>query len=62
MGSKPNLEEVGMCIQSLKNNKSPGFEGIPTEVLKYGEGNVFVELNKLIEAIWEIERVAYDWK
>ena len=62
MDSEPTLEEVGKCFHALKNNKSPGIDGIPPEVLKYGGDSVLVELHKLIGAIWEMERVPDDWK
>ena len=62
MDSKPTLEEVGKCFHALKNNKSPGIDGLPREVLKYGGYCVLLKLHKLIEAIWEMERVPDDWK
>ena len=38
----PTYQEVTLAIKQLKNNKSPGSDGIPAEYLKAG-GNVLAE-------------------
>jgi len=35
----PTEEEVSSAIQKLKNNKSPGADSIPPEILKHGGKN-----------------------
>ena len=62
MDDKPTLEEVRKYVQTLKNNKSPGIDGVPAEIFKYGGDGVVVELHRLIEGIWDYELVPSDWR
>ena len=58
----PSFEEVEKCVHSLKNNKSPGIDGVPAEIFKYEGGSVIRDMHKLIEAIWEYELLQADRK
>ena len=58
----PTLEEVQRCIETLRNNKSPGVDGIPAEVLKYGGTELIEALYRIIRECWETEAVPEDWK
>ena len=62
MGITPALEEVKSSILSLKNGKSPGVDGIPGEVIKYGGDELWVALHNLIIEMWENEQVLQQWK
>ena len=50
------------CIQSLKNNKSAGPDGIPSEILKYGGESLHQLLHEFICEIWRQGDVPHKWK
>lgn len=58
----PTYEEVSIATQKLKNNKSPGIDGVPGEVIKHGGRALCFRLYQLISAMWESERVPQQWK
>lgn len=62
MDANPTIEEVKKAICCLKNNKSPGVDGIPGEVLKHGGDALHSRLHEIISAMWEVERVPQQWK
>ena len=62
MDAFPTFEEMLLAINSLKNNKSPGIDGIPGEILKHGGGSLHHQLYQLITAIWETEEVPQQWR
>ena len=62
MDATPTLEEIKTAIHSLKNNKAPGIDGIPGEVLKYGGDALHTRLHEMTTVMWEIERVPQQWK
>ena len=62
MGVSPTLEEVKSSILSLKNGKSPGVDGIPGEVIKYGGDELCEALHIFIIEMWEKEQVPQQWK
>ena len=49
-------------MQHLKNGKSPGLDGIPSEVIKQGGYLLKCQLHQLISQIWEEEQVPQDMK
>jgi hypothetical protein len=49
--------EVNKAIQVLKNNKAPGLDGIPAELLKHGKENIVEELTYLFNLIWQQEQM-----
>jgi hypothetical protein len=44
----PTLEEVRDSLKNLKNNKAPGTDNIPAELLKYGGNEVMQSIYELI--------------
>ena len=62
MDTPATFAETLQAISSLKNNKSPGTDGIPGEVLKNGGTALHHEVHQLILSIWEAEDVPQQWK
>ena len=62
LDSSPCFAEVQKAITGLKNNKSPGLDGIPTEILKLGRYLLTHRLHQLIISIWSSEVIPQDWK
>jgi hypothetical protein len=58
MTDAPTKGEVKAAVNKLKNNKTPGPDGISSEILK--EGYKCME-NKLIVQIWNEERIPPSW-
>ncbi|WP_333764848.1 RNA-directed DNA polymerase, partial [Streptomyces sp. IBSBF 2390] len=57
----PSVEEIKAAIRKLKNNKSPGSDGIPAELLKHA-GEHFVEhLHLLFQQIWSNLTMPSEW-
>jgi len=48
----PAFYEVEVAIKGLKNNKSPGFDGIPAEVFKHGGHYLTHRLHQFIHCAW----------
>jgi hypothetical protein len=61
MTDTPTKEEVKAAVNKLKNNKAPGPDGIPSEILK--EGYICMEnrIYKLIVQIWNEEKIPLSW-
>jgi hypothetical protein len=53
--------DVDMAILRQRNNKAPGIDGIPVELLKTNE-TIRKEIYKLIVKIWRTEHIPTDWK
>ena len=62
MDDPPTFSETLEAINSLRNKKSPGTDGIPGEVLKSGGAALHHELHQLILSIWVAEEVPQQWK
>ena len=60
--SRPGKEEIAKAIMLFKNNKSPGPDNIPAEILKADINTITEMLYELIGLIWEEEMVPMDWK
>ena len=59
---EPTIGEVKTAIKTLKNNKSPGKDNIPSGIWKLC-GEVFENrLYKLIGMIWREEKTPDDWE
>ena len=57
-----SLEEVKRAIKHLRNNKSPGKDGIPSEIWK-GGGDILEErLHRLMKIIWTEENIPVSWR
>jgi hypothetical protein len=57
----PTLEQVRDSMKALRNNKAPGADSLPGELLKYGDG-VTTAIHSLITIIWEKEYVSEEWR
>jgi len=57
----PTKEEVKAAVDKLKNNKAPGPDGIPSEILKEGYKNMENRIYELIVQIWNKERIPSSW-
>jgi hypothetical protein len=60
--STPSEEEVLRAIDKLRNNKAPGPDMIPAELLKVHEEERIKRLHKITEAAWVTERLPHTWK
>jgi Reverse transcriptase (RNA-dependent DNA polymerase) len=58
----PTQEEIQNHIKKLKNNRTSGEDGIIAELLKNLGPNTLQELTKIINNIWETEKLPEDWK
>lgn len=56
-----NFEEIKNTIKKLKNNKSPGPDGIPGEFYKKGGDMIIEDLKELFKKILENEKVPTEW-
>lgn len=57
----PNLQEVTEIISQLKQNKSPGKDGIAAEIFKNGGKLLIQKMHSLIKDIWIQEKMPKDW-
>jgi hypothetical protein len=58
----PSPFEVEITIENLKRYKSPGIDGIPTELIQ-AEGEILrFKIHKLIKFIWNKEELPNQWK
>ena len=58
----PTMPELQERVKALKNRKSPGIDGIPAEIFKFGGEEVIRQLYLAICTIWETETVPQAWK
>jgi hypothetical protein len=61
MVEDPTLEEVRDSLKNLKNNKAPGTDKIPAELLKYGRNEVMKSIYELIILVWKKEQIPKEW-
>jgi len=59
---EPSAAEVELAIDKLKSHKSPGIDQIPAELIKAGGRTICLEIHKLINSIWEKEKLSEEWK
>src|ERR1700733_13050358 len=61
---EPNilLAEVEWAIEQLKDNKAPGADGIPIELIKAAGDGMVKEITTLCNLIWEKEEWPKDWE
>ena len=59
---EPTIGEVKTAIKTLRNNKSPGKDNIPSEIWKLGGEVLENRLYKLIGMIWREEKTPDDWE
>ena len=58
----PTQEQIRRAIETLKNGKEPGEDGIYVEMLKAGEPEISCVLAVIFKTIWEEERLPEDWQ
>ena len=58
----PTFCEVLAAVRSLKNNKTPGPDGIPAEILKQGGYLCIRAIHHLIADVWEHGAVPQQWR
>jgi hypothetical protein len=57
-----NAFEVEMATEKLKRRKSPGIDQIPAELVKACGRTIRCEIHKLINSIWNKEKLPERWK
>lgn len=57
----PEREEIKSIINSLKNNKASGEDGIIAELWKLADEEFIAETTKLFQRIWTEETIPEDW-
>ena len=62
LDEKPTMDEMVRAIKGLKDGKTPGGDGIPAEVWKYGGANLSNRLHRWIIKVWEEGHVPQSWK
>jgi len=55
------MHEVKKAINSLKNWKAPGINGIPAELIKYGGDVLHQTIYELCQKIWKNEQLLEEW-
>jgi len=58
----PSTTEIEHALRQTAFGKSPGIDGIPSEVLENGRPTLLDQLRKLFCVIWEQESVPRDFK
>ncbi|KAF0702148.1 craniofacial development protein 2-like, partial [Aphis craccivora] len=56
------IEETNRAINSLKDWKSPGSDGIPAELIKYGGEEIHKIIHEICSEVWKTEVLPNDWK
>ena len=62
MDVSPSIEEVKLAIEKSKCNKSPGIDGIPAEIYKFGGPKLTERLHRLIGDCWQQRTLPQDFK
>jgi hypothetical protein len=56
------LSEVRNAIHHLKNNKSPGPDEVPAELIKYADESGALVIQRLCNKIWKTKTWPVEWK
>jgi hypothetical protein len=60
--AEPLVPEVEIVIAKLKKHKSPGCDKIPAGLIQAGGEILHFKIHKLINPIWNMERLLDQWK
>ena len=58
----PSISEISEAIRKLKNNKAPGTDEVPAELLKANPTKSATALHEHITAAWNNEEFPNEWK
>ncbi|PNF20714.1 hypothetical protein B7P43_G17652 [Cryptotermes secundus] len=58
----PTKEEVEEALKEQKLNEAPGGDNIPAELLKAGGQAGITALHRIINKVWEEEKIPEDWR
>ena len=53
----PTIEEIETALKKLKNNKAPGTDNIPAELIKFGRGRLKQWLKHIFSSVWANEEI-----
>ena len=62
MANPPTLEEILAAIKSIKSGKTPGLDGIPAEIYKYGGTALHAQLLKFYRSCWTAKELPQQFK
>ena len=62
MANPPTLEEILAAIKSMKSGKTPGLDGIPAEIYKYGGTALHAQLLKFYHICWTAKELPQQFK
>ena len=62
MENPPTLEEILAAIKSIKSGKTPGLDGIPAEIHKYGGTALYAQLLKFYRICWTPKELPQQFK
>lgn len=57
----PSIDETRNAIRRLKNHKSPGTDGIPAELIKYGGEYLENIVHRIVTEVWDGESMPCEW-
>jgi hypothetical protein len=60
--SELTMEEVQKALHKMKNNKSPGIDTIPSELIKFGGESLMKRIHELIRRVRAHEKIPDEWK
>jgi hypothetical protein len=56
-----SASDVEMTTEEVKRHQSPDTEQIPAELIKSGCRKIRTEIQKLINSIWNKEKLSKEW-
>lgn len=62
LDAPPSLDEVEKAVKQLKNNKSSGSDGIPSEIYKCGGARITEVLHNFFSICWTNGMIPSHWK
>ena len=62
MANPPTLEEILAAIKSMKSGNTPGLDGIPAEIYKYGGAALHAQLLKFYHICWTAKELPQQCK